>query len=274
MNTVAATAGSKIARLGAAERALFGVAALLFAGSAAVTIAWCASMATMGGTPMPGGWMLSMAWTRMCGQTWLDAGASFVVMWLVMMVAMMLPSLVPTLSRYRHAVDPAGVAPIGWLTVPVVAGYFAVWAVIGAAVFALGIATASAALRLPAFARAVPTATGGVVLLAGLLQFTRWKARHLACFIAPPGGDRRMRTDLCRAWRQGLRLGLYCSRCSAGPTAVLLVVGIMDVSAMAIVTAAITAERLAPAGVPVARLTGVVAVAAGLLLVARAAGLG
>ncbi|MCW5623523.1 MAG: DUF2182 domain-containing protein [Burkholderiales bacterium] len=239
-----------------------------------MTIAWCASMATMGGTPMPGGWMLSMAWTRMCGQTWLDAGASFVVMWLVMMVAMMLPSLVPTLWRHQHATDPAGAAPVGWLTLPVAAGYFAVWTVIGAAVFVVGITTASAALRLPVVARTVPMATGGVVLLAGLLQFTRWKARHLACFMAPPGHQCSMPTDLRNAWRQGLRLGLHCSRCSAGPTAVLLVIGVMDVYAMAGVTAVITAERLAPAGVPVARVTGGVAVAGGLLLVAQAAGLG
>lgn len=43
---------------------------------------------------------------------------------------------------------------------------------------------------------------------------------------------------------------------------------------MAAVTAAITAERLAPAGKPVARAGGAVAVAVGLWLLARAAGLG
>ena len=43
---------------------------------------------------------------------------------------------------------------------------------------------------------------------------------------------------------------------------------------MAVVTAAITVERLAPAGEPIARATGVVAVGAGLLLIAQAAGLG
>ena len=54
--------------------------------------------------------------------------------------------------------------------------------------------------------------------------------------------------------------------------AILLVVGVMDLRAMAVVAAAITIERVAPAGVRIARAVGAVAVAAGLALVARAAG--
>jgi predicted metal-binding membrane protein len=55
---------------------------------------------------------------------------------------------------------------------------------------------------------------------------------------------------------------------------ILLVLGVMDLRAMAVVTAAITAERLAPAGERVARAIGAVVVGAGLFLIARAAGLG
>jgi predicted metal-binding membrane protein len=89
----------------ASQHAFLGVSALLFAASAAVSIVWCAPMSSMGGMPMPGGWTMSMAWMRMPGQTWLGAAASFLGMWVVMMVAMMLPSLVPVLWRYREAVD-------------------------------------------------------------------------------------------------------------------------------------------------------------------------
>ena len=69
------------------QRAFAGSAALLFAGSAAVTITWCDSMASMGGMAMPGGWTMSMAWMRMPGQTWPGAAASFLGMWVVIMVA-------------------------------------------------------------------------------------------------------------------------------------------------------------------------------------------
>ena len=48
----------------------------------------------------------------------------------------------------------------------------------------------------------------------------------------------------------------------------------MDLRVMAVVTAAITAERLAPAGARVARAIGVIVVATGLVQLARAAGLG
>ena len=59
MGVVGATGGREIARRKVSERAsqqaFFGVSALLFATSAAVTIVWCASMSTMGEMPMPGG---------------------------------------------------------------------------------------------------------------------------------------------------------------------------------------------------------------------------
>jgi predicted metal-binding membrane protein len=56
--------------------------------------------------------------------------------------------------------------------------------------------------------------------------------------------------------------------------AILLVVEVIDLRLMAVVTAAITVERLAPAGERVARALGAVVVGAGVLLLVRAAGLG
>ena len=55
---------------------------------------------------------------------------------------------------------------------------------------------------------------------------------------------------------------------------ILLAVGVMDLGAMAVVTAAITVERLAPAGGRASRVVGAIAVASGLILMARATGLG
>ena len=64
------------------------------------------------------------------------------------------------------------------------------------------------------------------------------------------------------------------SHCCADLMAILLVIGVMDLRAMAVVAAAITVERLAAAGERVARAPGVVVVGAGLFLIGRAAGLG
>jgi len=258
----------------ASHHAFFGVSALLFAASTALTTLWCASMPAMGEMPMPGGWTMSMAWMRMPGQTWPGAAASFVGMWVVMMVAMMLPSLVPMLWRYRQAVAGTGQTRLGPLTALVGLGYFVVWTVFGIAAFPLGVALAAIEMEQPELARAVPMAVGVVVLIAGVLQFTTWKAHHLACCGEAPGRGRTVPADAGTAWRHGLRLGLHCGYCSAGLTATLLVVGVMDLRAMAAVTAAITVERLAPCGERVARAIGAVLNGAGVFLIARAVGLG
>jgi predicted metal-binding membrane protein len=246
------------------QRTFLGVSALLFAGCVAMTVVWQRTMPAICRTPMTGGWTMSMAWTRMPGQTWSGAAASFVGMWVVMMGAMMLPSLTPILWRYRQA---AGTTRPGQLTALAGAGYFFVWALFGLAIFPLGAALADAETRLPSLARAVPIAAGVVVLIAGALQFTAWKARHLACCRALP------ERDLNAALRYGTRLGLHCGYSSAGLTAILLAIGVMDLRAMALVTASITAERLAPSGERVARAIGAIAIAAGLFLIARAGGL-
>ncbi|MFM0198652.1 DUF2182 domain-containing protein [Paraburkholderia fungorum] len=272
------------------QRVFLGVSALLFVVSTGVTTVAAASMSAMGEMPMPGGWSMSMTWLRMCGQTWPGAAASFLGMWTVMMVAMMLPSLVPMLWRYREAVGGIGAMRLDWLTVLVSAGYFFVWSAFGMAVFPLGVALAALEMELPALARAVPLAAGVIVLIAGALQFTAWKTRRLACCRAAPGRCvmvaaplaapalpallPALPADAVTAWRQGLRLGLHCGYCCAGLTMVLLVLGMMDWRVMAVVTAAITVERLAPRGERVARLIGVGVVATGWVLIARAVGPG
>jgi predicted metal-binding membrane protein len=302
MVVVSAMAGLEMSRRSAdraAGHAFWAVSALLFAASAVVTIVWCTSMSAMGGMPMPGGWTMSMAWMRMPGQTWSGAAASFLGMWVVMMVAMMLPSLVPVLWRYVQAVGRSGESRLGLLTALVGVGYFFVWTLFGLAAFLLGVALAAIEMQQPALARAVPIAIGVIVLIAGAHQFTAWKAHHLECCReasafaregatasygetspkrppaaeAGPGRGRKLPADARTAWRHGVRLGIHCSCGCAGLTAILLVIGIMDLGVMALVTTAITVERLAPAGERVARAIGAVIVGAGLVLIARAAGL-
>jgi predicted metal-binding membrane protein len=191
-----------------------------------------------------------------------------------MMVAMMLPSLVPMLWRYRRAVGSADGTRLGWLTALVGMGYFFVWTVLGVFVFPLGVALSAIEMRQPALARAVPIAVGAAVLMVGFLQLSTWKARHLACCGEAPARGRTLPADGGSAWRHGLRLGLRCGQCCGGLMAIILVNGVMDLRVMAVVAAAITAERLAPAGMRVARSIGAVVVGAGLFLIARATGLG
>jgi len=242
------------------ECVFIGTALLLFVTSACLTIVWCSSMTA--------GSDMSMLWLPMCGQTWPGLAVSFLGMWSVMMVAMMLPSLVPVLWRYRAAVRGNNFTHLDWLTVVVGIGYFFVWTVIGMAVFALGAATAAILVQLPALARIMPIAMGIVMLVAGAIQFTRWKARHLACSRATPGDSDVLSPVTTSALRYGLRLGHHCAYCCSNLMIILLVVGMMDLTAMVLLTTAMTAERLAPAGARVERSVGWIVLGAGLYLVA------
>lgn len=225
---------------------------------------------------MPGGDTMSTIWMPMCGPSWIGAAVSFLGMWIAMMAAMMLPSLVPTLWRHRRFANGAGELPAPLRTLLVASGYLLVWTLLGVAVYPLGAATIAVTMRYEPLGRAVPMATGMLVLVAGALQFTRWRARHLACC---RGGCHEVTmsrqspaAEACSAWIRGLRLGLHCSQCCAGLTAVLLVTGIMDVPVMLAMTAAITLERLAPGGERIARIIGVAVIATGLFLTGRAVG--
>jgi predicted metal-binding membrane protein len=189
-----------------------------------------------------------------------------------MMVAMMLPSLIPMLWRYRQAVSGTG-ERLGRLTTLAGLGYFLVWTVFGLLAYSIGVSLAAIEMQQPVLSRAVPWAVGVVVLLAGALQFSAWKTHHLARCREVPARGRTFPADVATAWRHGMRLGLHCAHCCSNLMAILLVIGVMDIGSMAVVTIAITVERLAPAGERVARAIGVIGVGAGLFLIARAAGL-
>jgi len=184
---------------------------------------------------MPGGWTLSMVWTPMPGETWAGSGARFVAMWLVMMVAMMLPPLLPMLTRLRgnRVAAVAGVA------------YFSVWAL------------------WPTVARLAPPATGTALLVAGILQLSTWKARQLAVCRACGAPDTPV---VGAAVLHGVRFGVNCSLCCLGLMAVLLVGGMMNVSVVAAVAVAVALERLGPRPEVMARAIGTVVIALGALV--------
>jgi predicted metal-binding membrane protein len=203
--------------------------------------------------------------------TWPGAAASFLGMWVVMTVVMMLPSIAPALWRYRVSLGRAGATRADVLTALAGMAYLVVWTAAGLLVFLLGLAISAAGSRWPALMRIAPIAAGAVVLVAGSVQLTAWKARRLArCRETPAGAAARVTAG--RAWSHGLRLGRDCGLSCAGAMASVLALGLMDVRAMTVATVAITAERLAPAGDRIARVIGLGAITAGAVLIVRAAG--
>jgi predicted metal-binding membrane protein len=203
---------------------------------------------------------------------WSWSAPSFLGMWVAMMAAMMLPSLAPGLWRYREAAANSGATRPALFAALVGVAYFIVWTLFGMAVLPLGTAVEAVKMQLPGLARAAPVVVGAVIVMAGAFQFTRWKAHHLAgCREAL--GCSTLTPSARTAVRDGLRIGLHCCHSCFGFVAMLLAFGIMDFRAMAVVTAAITAERLARSGERIARASGALAMGAGLMLIVRASGL-
>jgi len=170
------------------------------------------------------------------------------LMTVAMMVAMMLPSIAPSLWRYHRD---------GGRTTLFAFGYASVWSAIALALFAMSTA-------IPPFG---PLATGAVVLCAGALQCSQWKARQLhrcraACVAAVVPSNAAL-------WQDGCRFGVECALSCAAPMAVLFVAGLMNTPMMLVITAAITAERVAPIGERIARLTGALALIVGLIMCVR-----
>jgi predicted metal-binding membrane protein len=230
------------------------IAVCLFAFGVSVwaTIHFCRSMCCE--MEMPGGWTMSMMWTRMRGQTWLGSAISFLLMWLAMMVAMMLPSALPTfLKTKRRCASLCSMA----------SGYFAVWLAAGVGIYVIGVAFATAAIRSELFSRAVPLVLGVVLIAAGAIQFTRWKKIHLlscrsafGCAISCLQGE--------TSFRLGCKQGAACCICCAAPMTIQLALGSMNPLVMIAVTIAIAAEKLLPRPAMVARLVGVSAIIAGV----------
>lgn len=172
---------------------------------------------------------VAMCRSMACGMVWMPMPpATFLLMWIAMMVAMMLPSLAPALARRTHRTRFA-------------LGYFFVWTLCGVIAYAMG----SAGWVL------APV----TIVIAGLIQLTPWKLHHLGCCRSRDGDG----------WSGGMRYGIHCALCCATLIVALLATGVMNLVAMAIITAAITIERLVPRPALVARAIGVAMIAAGLL---------
>ena len=201
--------------------------------------------------------------------TWYGAAAGYLGMWMVMMVPMMLPSLVPMLSRYRRSVPGVDGIQLHGLAALVGVGYFVIWAVLGTAAYAVSAGVMAMEMRWESVARGLPAVAGVVLLLAGGVQLTPWKARQLSLCREESGRGSRSAPNVLGAWRHGLRLGMRCSLSCGSLMLALLAIGMMDPVAMAAVTLAISAERLAPAPLRAARVGGVAIVVVGVLTIAR-----
>jgi predicted metal-binding membrane protein len=138
----------------------------------------------------------------------------FIAVWVVMMAAMMLPGAAPAVLRRARASDGARVVP------PFIGSYLAVWAVVGAGVYALYRPHGAAAAAV-------------VVIAAGVYELTPLK-RHFR---------RRCRDSV----RTGLEFGLCCAGSSVGLMAMLVALGVMSITWMTVIAILVLGQKLLPA---------------------------
>ena len=187
-----------------------------------------------------------------------------------MMVAMMLPSFAPSARRYYRQLR-AMLAPYAaGQSASFAMAYAGVWAAIGLAQFAIAGAFSPGHLAARLGISLAPWDTGAVLLCAGAVQRSRWKAERLVRCRDVCVGARSDPRSIAHAWRDGIRFGITCASSCAAPMAVLFAAGVMDARVMLVITAAITAERITPTGARIARLTGAIALVAGLLVCMQA----
>jgi len=145
--------------------------------------------------------------------TKLGSFASFIAVWVVMMAAMMLPGAAPAVLKSAQASGGARAVP------PFVGSYLAVWTLVGVAVYAL--------YRPHGF-----VAAGAVTIAAGIYELTPLKRRF-----------RRRCRDTARS---GFGFGLCCVGSTIGLMAMLVALGVMSITWMAVVAVLVVAQKLLP----------------------------
>jgi predicted metal-binding membrane protein len=172
----------------------------------------------------------------------------FAVVWVTMMAAMMLPSLVPAALTYARAVGGAGPrrASATVATSLFTGGYLLTWLGAGVLAYALIEGVRSLDLSWLAWDEGGPYVAGAVIVAAALYQLTPAKARCLRHCRDPRSLTRHWRSGLAGALRMGAEHGGYCVGSTWALMAVLFAIGVMNLTWMAVVAALVAIEKLAP----------------------------
>ena len=198
------------------------------------------------------------------GVRMLSAGL-FLITWLVMMVAMMFPSVAPMTLAFASVTRSRGE---GYLpTAAFVLGYILVWAVSGLVPLAVLQALDHIWMTPPSW---LPRLGGAVIVIAGIYQFTPLKDTCLGACRSPLGFI--LTHDFGggppAAVRAGTSHGLYCLGCCWALMAVLAVLGLMNIAWMALFAAIFFIEKNVRFGEVVPRLVGAACIIGGLVIVA------
>jgi predicted metal-binding membrane protein len=193
------------------------------------------------------------------------------VMWTVMMVGMMTPSVAPVVLLYarvaRHAASNGKpFAATGWFA----GGYFLAWTGFSVVAAAAQVALRSLALLTPSLASANHLIGATILIVAGAYQWSPLKdaclgqCRAPLAFIQRHGG---FKASAVGSLGLGLRHGLYCIGCCWALMLLLFVGGVMNILWVAGLAVLVLLEKFPAQGRVFSRITGLVLIAGGLLMI-------
>ena len=188
-------------------------------------------------------------------------------MWAIMMAAMMLPTLVPTLRSYEDLMVSADGTRAGWLGV--VLGYFIVCVGFAALITGVQLGLLFGGV-IDMLGIAKTSVFAGLLLLAvGAFQFTRAKEIcHGVCHSPMTYFLGHWKTGLAGGLRMGLGLGAFCVGCCWGFMALGFVGGVMSLAWMGLATLFMVLEKLPQIGHAVTKPMGAILIVAGLAVLA------
>jgi predicted metal-binding membrane protein len=233
----------------AAMRARLAVVALLFA---LAGIGWWRTAGQMRG-------MDNGPWTGLGAVSW------FLGVWVVMMAAMMFPSVAPTVALYSRMTRRRSLLlPVFFTT-----GYLVTWAVAGAVAFALVTGVSRSSDNALAWNHAGRPVAGTILILAAMYQLTPLKDACLGKCRSPLGlllGS--WRDGNSGAFHMGAKNGAWCVGCCWALMASLFALGVMSVAWMVFVAGLIAIEKTIPSRRIATYGTALILLSLGVLLLA------
>ena len=194
----------------------------------------------------------SLQMSGMAMGTWTDPGplGLFVVTWVVMLAAMMFPSVAPMVVAYSrihtHRRMAGRYAPSG-STAVFVAGYLITWTLFGVVAYLLYVSVASLFPGIFAPDQGGRYVAAGVILVAAAYQLT--PAKNVALMKCRSPMDfilHSMRHGYGGALRMGVEHGAWCVTCCWALMVALFALGVMSIGWMAVVGAFIAGEKMLP----------------------------
>jgi predicted metal-binding membrane protein len=195
--------------------------------------------------------------------------ALFLAIWVVMMIAMMFPTAAPMILVFAWVkLDRTSFGRAFGTTWIFIGAYLLIWTLFGGLSYLGANAASGLAQQIPWIMLNAARIGGGILLLAGIYQLTPLKRVCLAkCrtpldFILPS-----WREGYSGSFRMGLEHGIYCLGCNWLLFMLLFPLGMMNITAMALLTALIFAEKCFPLGPRIAQFAALALVLYGALVI-------